>query len=98
MRGDCPDLESLFDGGFRRGTDIAKALALGADAVMLGRALLYGAAAAGRAGIDKALGILGSELDRTLGQLGVTAVAELAPRHLRTGFPDAAPRLHPAGI
>ncbi|MFT3963625.1 alpha-hydroxy acid oxidase [Propionivibrio sp.] len=98
VRAACPGLELLIDGGFRRGTDVAKALALGADAVLLGRALLYGAAAAGRAGIDKALAILASELDRTLGQLGVASVAELAPRHLRTGFPDAAPRPHPAGI
>ena len=83
IRSACADLEILIDSGFRRGTDIAKALALGANAVMIGRALLYGAAAASRPGIDKALGILGSELDRTLGQLGVTSISGLERRHLK---------------
>ena len=83
IRSACADLEILIDSGFRRGTDIAKALALGANAVMIGRALLYGAAAASRLGIDKALGILGSELDRTLGQLGVTSISGLERRHLK---------------
>ena len=82
IRHDCPDLDILIDSGFRRGTDIAKALALGANAVMVGRALLYGAAAAGQPGIDKALDILRSELDRTLGQLGVTSIPGLKRRHV----------------
>ncbi len=80
----CGDQAEIFiDSGFRRGTDIAKALALGADAVMLGRPLLYGAGAAGRAGIEKALTILTAELDRTLAQLGVCAVSALEKRFLR---------------
>lgn len=83
VRAACDDLEIFIDSGFRRGTDIAKALALGADAVMVGRSLLYGAAAAKRAGIDKALGILRNELDRTVGQLGVRSVAGLERRHLQ---------------
>lgn len=83
VRAACADLPIFIDSGFRRGTDIAKALALGADAVMVGRPLLYGAGAAKRAGIDKALGILRSELDRTLGQLGVNTVEELERRHLQ---------------
>ncbi len=82
IRAACPDLDILIDSGFRRGTDIAKALALGANAVMVGRALLYGAAAACRPGIDKAIDILRSELDRTLGQLGVTGISGLERHHL----------------
>ena len=73
----------IVDGGFRRGTDIAKALALGADAVMLGRATLYGLAAAGEPGVKRALEILTSELDRVLGQFGVCSVDELGPHLLR---------------
>jgi (S)-mandelate dehydrogenase len=59
-----------------------KALALGAHAVMLGRATLYGLAAGGEAGVTHALGILVSELDRVLGELGCTQVGDLGPGHL----------------
>ena len=84
IRATCGNEAEIFiDSGFRRGTDIAKALALGAQAVMLGRPLLYGAGAAGRAGIDKALDILTSELSRTLAQLGVANVAGLERRHVQ---------------
>src|SRR5690349_530557 len=76
-------LAVLIDGGFRRGTDIAKALALGAEAVLLGRATLYGLIAGGEPGVERALAILTSELDRVLGQLGCNSVAELAPHHVR---------------
>lgn len=86
IRAACGDAAEIFiDSGFRRGTDIAKALALGANAVMLGRPLLYGAGAAGRPGIDKALDILASELGRTLAQLGVPGISGLEKRHLRIG-------------
>jgi (S)-mandelate dehydrogenase len=73
----------IVDSGFRRGTDIVKALALGANAVMLGRATLYGLAAAGEPGVKLALGILQNEIDRVLGQLGVRSVSELGPQILR---------------
>ncbi|HYL02721.1 MAG TPA: alpha-hydroxy acid oxidase [Steroidobacteraceae bacterium] len=76
-------LPILIDSGFRRGTDVAKALALGAEAVMLGRATLYGLGAAGEAGVERALDIVTAELDRVLGQLGCNSVAELGPRHVR---------------
>jgi (S)-mandelate dehydrogenase len=76
-------LAVLIDGGFRRGTDIAKALALGAEAVLLGRATLYGLIAGGEPGVERALAILTSELDRVLGQLGCNSVTELAPHHVR---------------
>ena len=83
VRAACgPASAVIIDSGFRRGTDVAKALALGADAVMIGRPLLYGAAAAGQAGIDRAVTIIVSEFERTLGQLGVKSPAELARRHL----------------
>jgi (S)-mandelate dehydrogenase len=75
----------LVDGGFRRGTDVVKALALGAQGVLLGRATLYGLAAGGELGVDRALAILTGEIDRALGQLGVNSVAELGPHLLRRG-------------
>ena len=73
----------VIDSGFRRGSDVVKALALGADAVMLGRAVLYGLAAGGEPGVSHALGLLRGEIDRTLGQLGCRAVADLHPNMLR---------------
>jgi (S)-mandelate dehydrogenase len=70
-------LTILIDSGFRRGTDVIKALALGANAVMLGRATLYGLAAGGEPGVYRALEILTTEIDRVMGQLGCPAVADL---------------------
>ena len=67
----------LVDGGVRRGGDIAKALARGADGVLLGRALAYGLAAGGAAGAARALEILRDELDRTLALLGCRTTADL---------------------
>jgi (S)-mandelate dehydrogenase len=81
----------LVDSGFRRGSDIAKAIALGAHAVMIGRAALYGVAAGGEAGVSHALEILRSELDRVLGQLGCRSLAELGPGMLREGAATAQP-------
>lgn len=72
----------LIDGGIRRGTDIVKALALGAKAVLLGRATLYGLAAGGRQGVDQALSILMDEMRRTLLLIGCEASAALGPGHL----------------
>jgi L-lactate dehydrogenase (cytochrome) len=69
--------EILMDGGIRRGTDIAKALCLGARAVLCGRAYAYGLAAAGEAGVNRAIEILRTDLDRTLRLLGCPSVAEL---------------------
>jgi (S)-mandelate dehydrogenase len=78
-------LAVLVDSGFRRGTDVVKALALGAQAVMLGRATLYGLIAGGEPGVDRALTILTSEIDRVLGLLGCRSIADLTPAHVRRG-------------
>jgi (S)-mandelate dehydrogenase len=72
----------LIDSGFRRGTDIVKALALGANAVLLGRAPLYGLAAAGEAGADHVLRLLKDEVDRTLAQIGCASTSQLSPDYV----------------
>jgi L-lactate dehydrogenase (cytochrome) len=78
----------IFDGGIRRGGDIAKALCLGADACLVGRAYAYGMAAAGDAGVDRALEILKTDLTRTMKLLGANRVADLTAGlvALRPGF------------
>lgn len=77
-------LEIYVDSGFRRGSEVIKALALGAKAVLTGRATLYGLAAGGEAGVQQALQILTSEIDRTLGQLGCDNLGQLGPHLLHT--------------
>ncbi|MCX7254013.1 MAG: alpha-hydroxy acid oxidase [Burkholderiales bacterium] len=74
----------LIDGGFRRGSDIIKALALGADAVLLGRAPLYGTASAGQVGAERVLGLYKNEIDRVLGLIGCQDVNDLNPSYLFT--------------
>jgi (S)-mandelate dehydrogenase len=73
----------ILDSGIRRGTDIVKALALGAKAVGIGRATLYGLIAGGERGVDRALQILTTEVHRVLGQLGCRSVSELASHLVR---------------
>ncbi len=70
-------IEVLLDGGIRRGSDIIKALCLGARAVMIGRAYAYGLGAAGGAGVARAIEILRADLIRTLKLLGCASIAEL---------------------
>jgi L-lactate dehydrogenase (cytochrome) len=70
-------LPVLMDGGIRRGTDVVKALCLGAQAVLIGRAYAYGLAAAGEPGVIRSLEILRTDLDRTLRLLGCPAVTAL---------------------
>ena len=70
-------LTLMVDSGMRRGSDIVKALALGADMVFVGRATLYGIAAGGEAGAAHAIGILRSEVDRVLAMLGCPSISEL---------------------
>ncbi|MFN7087015.1 MAG: alpha-hydroxy acid oxidase [Burkholderiales bacterium] len=73
----------FLDSGVRRGSDVVKALALGADMVFVGRAPLYGAAVAGQAGIERALALLAGEVDRVMALLGCRNIADLGPQYLR---------------
>ena len=90
----------LIDSGFRRGSDVIKALALGANAVQIGRPGLYGIAAAGQYGADRALTIFREEISRVMALLGCNSVAELSRAYLqdaeptlRTGSQHARPEL-----
>ena len=76
-------LELIVDGGVRRGTHVIKALALGANACSIGRPYLYGLAAGGQVGVERALGLLKSELERSVALLGCRSIAELGPGHVR---------------
>ena len=76
-----------MDGGVRRGTDIAKAICMGAQAVLVGRAYAYGLGAAGHAGVVRALEILRADFERVLRLMGCASVAELNPSFV--GVPDA---------
>src|SRR5580693_8250393 len=71
--------EVLMDGGVRRGSDIVKAICMGAQAVLVGRAYAYGLGAAGHAGVVRALEILRADLERVLRLMGCDSVAELNP-------------------
>ncbi|AQH04013.1 mandelate dehydrogenase (plasmid) [Burkholderia sp. KK1] len=75
----------LIDSGIRRGSDIVKAIALGARAVLLGRATLYGLAADGEAGVDAVLDMLKNEIDTTLAQIGCASVQQLNDDFIRHG-------------
>jgi isopentenyl diphosphate isomerase/L-lactate dehydrogenase-like FMN-dependent dehydrogenase len=77
----------LVDGGVRRGTDVAIALALGADAVLVGRPTAWGLAAGGAEGAERVLRMLAAELELTLALCGVAAPAELGPEHVRRALP-----------
>lgn len=83
--------EVWVDGGFMRGTDVVKAIALGANTVGLGRLACLGLAAAGVAGLVRTLEILEDEIRTCLGLLGVTSFAELTPRHLAAAPPVSEP-------
>ena len=72
-------VEILLDGGVRRGSDVIKAVALGARAVMIGRAYLWGLAANGQAGVENVLDIMRSGIDSALLGLGRSSVHELTP-------------------
>jgi len=79
--------EVLMDGGVRRGSDIVKALCLGAQSVLVGRAYAYGLGAAGHAGVVRALEILRADLERVLRLMGCACVADLNPSLV--GLPEA---------
>ena len=71
------EVEVIVDGGFRRGADVVKAVALGARAAMVGRPWAYGLGAAGEPGVSRVLALLREDIDRTLRLLGVSSLAEL---------------------
>jgi (S)-mandelate dehydrogenase len=88
----------LIDSGFRRGADVVKAIALGASAVLVGRATLYGLAANGQQGAEDVLSIMKSEIDTTLAQIGCPACNQLDRDFLWSGSPGTptASKLHSA--
>ncbi|HET7720623.1 MAG TPA: alpha-hydroxy-acid oxidizing protein, partial [Acidimicrobiales bacterium] len=73
------ELDVVMDGGIRRGSDVVKAVALGAKAVMLGRAYLWGLAANGQAGVENVLDLMRNGIDSALLGLGKASIAELSP-------------------
>jgi (S)-mandelate dehydrogenase len=81
FRESARDMTVLIDSGFRTGVDVAKAIALGADGVQLGRATLYGLAAKGEPGVARALEILGHELELTMALCGARTIDEMRGRY-----------------
>jgi L-lactate dehydrogenase (cytochrome)/glycolate oxidase len=92
-------VEVLLDGGIRRGGDVVKALALGARAVMIGRAYLWGLAAAGQAGVENVLDLMRNGIDSALLGLGCSSIADLTPDNLviPAGFARRLGEAHPPG-
>ena len=87
----------VVDGGFCRGTDVVKAVALGADAIAIGRMYCYGLAAEGASGVIQLLQLLETEVAIALALLGVTSLAELNRSHIHAGAPQVtAPHVHSA--
>ncbi len=84
-------LKIIIDSGARRGSDLVKAMAVGADMVMSGRPTLYGSAAAGEAGAYRALVVFQTEMDRIMAQLGLNSVEEITP-HIFWNPPDWVPK------
>jgi L-lactate dehydrogenase (cytochrome) len=76
-------IDVLMDGGVQRGTHVLKALSLGAKAVGVGRYYLYPLAAAGQAGVERALGLLRNEIERDMKLMGCTAMGQLSRDNLR---------------
>jgi L-lactate dehydrogenase (cytochrome) len=85
-------MELVVDGGIRRGSHVIKAIALGADACSIGRPYLYGLAAGGQHGVERAIQLLKDEIERNLTLLGCPSIAELSEKYLlripdRSGLP-----------
>jgi isopentenyl diphosphate isomerase/L-lactate dehydrogenase-like FMN-dependent dehydrogenase len=83
--------EVYLDGGVRRGVDVVKALALGARAVLIGRAFLWGLAVGGEEGVAHVLRLLRDELELALGLLGCTSPEEVSRSHVRSARRAASP-------
>jgi L-lactate dehydrogenase (cytochrome) len=79
----CPDMTVMIDSGFRRGTDVLKAVALGAKCAFIGRPMNYAACIGGQEGVEHAIGLINAELRADMGLLGVTRLDELGPHFLR---------------
>jgi L-lactate dehydrogenase (cytochrome) len=77
------DMTVMFDSGIRRGTDVLKAIALGAKFVFVGRPFLYAASIAGEPGVTHAIRILREEVQRDMGLLGINSLGEMTPKLLR---------------
>jgi L-lactate dehydrogenase (cytochrome) len=75
-------LELIVDGGVRRGADIVKALALGADACSIGKAYLYGLAAGGQPGVERVIALLRMELERTMALVGCASIKDISEKHV----------------
>jgi isopentenyl diphosphate isomerase/L-lactate dehydrogenase-like FMN-dependent dehydrogenase len=86
----------IVDGGFYRGSDIVKAIAMGANLVGLGRMQCYGLAAAGQAGVVRMLELMEDEVQRSLGLLGATSLGKLNPSYLHAAAPANAPHVFSA--
>ncbi len=78
-----PDTEVIVDGGIQRGSDVIKAVALGAKAVLIGRAYLYGLAAGGEAGVTRTFDILRDEMTRVMQLIGCTSIRDLDDSYVR---------------
>jgi L-lactate dehydrogenase (cytochrome) len=78
----CPDIPVMIDGGVRRGTDVLKAMALGAKFVFIGRPFGYAAAIGGAAGVNRAVALLSAEIQRDMAMLGISRLSELGPHRL----------------
>jgi isopentenyl diphosphate isomerase/L-lactate dehydrogenase-like FMN-dependent dehydrogenase len=81
--------EVFVDGGFRRGTDVVKALALGAKAVFVGRPYLYGLAAAGQSGVEVVLEMFRAEVGRTMALVGAARICDIDRSLVSTNITDA---------
>jgi isopentenyl diphosphate isomerase/L-lactate dehydrogenase-like FMN-dependent dehydrogenase len=91
-------LAVLTDSGYRRGSDVVKALALGAKAVLLGKSMLYGVAAGGEAGAARALALFREEIDRVMALIGCASVEQLTRDYLHVLPPLARPVVHRADV
>ncbi|GFF59521.1 hypothetical protein IFM51744_09950 [Aspergillus udagawae] len=98
----CPqvltELEVFVDGGIKRGTDVVKALALGAKGVGLGRAALYGLAVGGSEGVYRSLQILADEIATAMRLLGVSRVSDLGPQHVNVSILNSRLYDGPSGL
>lgn len=85
----CPEVPVMIDSGFRRGTDVLKALCLGAKFVFIGRPFNYAASVAGEAGVRRGVTLLRDEVSRNMAMLGVTSVTDLDASYLVRSEPGA---------